>query len=197
MGQNKGESNAIERDFARDRDDLAGDWVFRISHADHFDIDGRDPALILVDSGCDHHCCPLSFVPHMAIVAMGKQHAPTANRRPLYDMQTVPGSLQMITGSRAEINFQLFDAKRPILWAMMLAKQGFDIQHNAKQHHNRQRGRTIVMSCAQRVAVPQVLPDEADVHPLGAEGEHEHIAGKETALYDGIGGSDARKGEAS
>lgn len=125
-------------DFARDRGDLVGDWLFQISHANHFDIDGRDPSLILVDSGCYHHCCPHWFAPHVATVATEKQSASAANKQPLmhYGKKAVPGWLADDHGhrSRAEINFKVFDVQRPRLSGMVLAGQGFDIQHTAKQH---------------------------------------------------------------
>lgn len=113
--QDKSENAAIERDLARDHDHLGGNWIFQICHTSPFDIGGRDSSLILVDSGCYHHCCPPWCAPHIATVATEKQYATTANEQPLsnYGKKTALGWIVDDHGhrARAEINFEVFDVK--------------------------------------------------------------------------------------
>lgn len=189
--QDKSESNAIERGVTRDRDNSVGDWVFQISHETHFEIDGRDPPLILVDSGCHHQSCPPWFAPHVATVATEKQHGSTANKQPLthYGKKIVLGWLVDAHGHRA------CDVKRPVLSTMMLAKQEVYLQHHPEQLVITKPRRSIVMTESNGLPFLQFYPGEADALPVEMEDQQDHTMNKDTELYDGTGGGMTSEGD--
>lgn len=92
----------------------------------------------------------------------------------------------------------MFDARRPILSTMMLAKSGFEIKRSSKEHCIMARGKVIAMAQHNGLPFLESYPEEADVQPVKNYGGHGVEPSQEAELFDGacdamIAQGDARR----